>query len=216
MENVRDWIFPPAAPATEAEAEAVGPWFSVGAPWVRRPSPDEIAHDAETAGWTRDNPHGLRKAAEKHPELMASALVRMAEAALTSNDPEAREAAYLVLEYFEDEHWRWTTLEVFLNIRRAGGGLSRKAPVVMRNEYLRELADLEPWRSMSPVAAADDMLSRFRRYETTAWPREQHKPEPPRPQDRVRTLFWLIAKTGAPGPFPNKQDLSNHIEAHRK
>lgn len=192
------------------------PWFTVSAPWVRRPSKDEIAEDVARAGWTTDNPHGLRKAAEKHPELMASAFVRMAEAALTSNDREAREAAFLTIEYFEDEHWRWTTLEVFLNIRRAGSGLSRKAPVVARNAYIRELADMEPWCSMPPPAAADDMLARFRRYETTAWPREQHKVEPPRPQDVEKTLFWLIAKTGAPGPFPNRQDLTTHIEALRK
>jgi len=208
----RDWIMPPAASA-EAEAES---WFAVSAPWVRRPDTKEIAEDVATAGWTRDNPHGLRKAAEKRPEVMASALVRMAEAALLSEDREAREAAYLVLEYFEDEHWRWTSLEVFLNIRRAGGGLSRKAPVVMRNAYIRELMELDPWSSMSPPAAADDMLAKFRRYETTAWPREKHKAAPPRPQDRVRTLFWLIAQTGAPGPLPNRQDLITHIEAHRK
>ena len=188
----------------------------VSAPWVRRPSKDEIAEDVQTAGWTRDNPHALRKKAEKHPEVMASAMVRMAEASLMSEDQEVREVAFLTIEYYEDRHWRWTSLEVFLHIRRAGGGLSRKAPVVVRNAYIRELAEMEPWCSMPPHAAADDILSKFRRYENTGWPREKDKVEPPRPDDRERTLFWLIARTGAPGPMPNRQDLAMHIEANRR
>ncbi|WP_417264549.1 hypothetical protein [Celeribacter sp.] len=221
FDGTRDWILPPApdtpddAPARE-EQEAVGPWFAVSAPWVRRPDAEEIAEDVARAGWTTDNPHGLRKRSEKYPEAAASALVRMAEASLTSEDKEVREVAYLTVEYFQDRHWRWTTLEVFLNIRRAGGGLSRKEPVVSRNACIRELASMSPWCSMSPPAAADDMLSKFRRYESTGWPREQDKVEPPKPQDRVRTLFWLIAQTGAPGPLPNRQDLATHIEAFRK
>jgi hypothetical protein len=167
----------------------------------------------EKVGHTLDDPHALRK---KSSIVIGSALVRLAEKGLTDDDPEVRELSYLTVEYFEERHYRWTTLEVFLGIRRAGGGLSRDEPTTTRNAYLRYLAGMSPWRDMPPPVAADDMLAKFRRYETTAWPREQDKAEPPRPQDLVRTLFWMIAQTGAPGPMPNRQDLITHIDALRK
>ena len=188
------------------------PGYMVSAPWVRRPSSENIAQRMERVGHTLDNPHALRK---KPPVVIGSALVRLAEKGLNDDDPEVREVSYLTVEYFAERHYRWTTLEVFLGIRRAGGGLSRDEPTTTRNAYLRYLAGMSPWRDMSPPVAADDLLSRFRRYETDAWPREKHAVEPPKPKDKTRTLFWLIAKTGAPGPMPNRQDLITYIQALR-
>lgn len=75
----------------------------------------------------------------REPVAMASAIYRMAEGAASSEDREVREVAWLVRQFFEDELWRFKTLDAFLGLRRQGGGLSRAAPVAARNTALREL-----------------------------------------------------------------------------
>ena len=161
----------------------------------------------------RTDPEALR---ESGARIVASKLVALAEWARFHPDHQTRALARLVEIYFAEDNFReGKSFDVFIGIRPDGGrpSLAREAAIFERNKLLREAARMQPWVGMAPTQAARAMRGAFDAYEVRAWPRERKLDEPPRPNDAVRTIFWKISKTGAPGPMPSRQGLADHIRA---
>lgn len=215
MENVRDWIFPPAAAPHGPEAvewvviDSAEMPDRVNLPW--RETPDLVQLLAASNDLADDDPDALREAGAR---VVASKLIAMAEWARLHPDRGVRELAALVEQFLSGDHFRdGQSLDVFLGLRPSGGrpSLAREIAIYERNRAVRRLAAMEPFRSMKPTMAGKVIRWMYERCHGSRWAWHGDD-QPPRITEAHKAVLREIAATGA---CPSAQTITEHIRAMR-
>lgn len=219
LDDTRDWLTyaPPAAPATEPEAEAVE-WVVIDSaempdrvdlPW--RETPDFVQLLASSHERGDDDPDALREAGAR---VVASKLVALAEWARLHPDRGTRELAALVEEFFAGDHFReGVSFDVFIGLRPDGGrpSLAREIAIFERNAAVRRLAAMPPFTDMKPTQAGRVLRWMFERTHGSRWV-WQGDDQPPKITADHRAVLAEIAATGA---CPSAQSIAEHVKAMR-
>jgi hypothetical protein len=178
-------------------------------PWYRRPPPVWVV---DSADFKDDDPDELRRAPIAET---ASAFLALAHDARHSPRRCVREAAALLRHWLEEDQGRRLDLAVRVGLKRSGASL---ADLDARSEIgvlILELARRSPWATMAASTAADDLRTRFARWEGVSWPRVSHHAKPPETLDEVGRVFFQIKRFGLHHSLPNEATLARMIEADR-